>query len=155
MLSARACPPFRPSALAVASLVFSWISPVAIRMTWTALPITSAGRFSPFGPLGIRVAYWLADCFAREGMMATPQADIYGKPFTKRQFVLLEIFLRPNGGTFAELSKADMGLGPKVEAHSYKTDSETLAPRVGGIAWRDPPHSGLKASRRFGIKISN
>ena len=48
--------------------------------------------------------------------MATPQADIYGKPFTRRQFVLLEIFLRPNGGTFAELSEADMGLGPKVQA---------------------------------------
>ena len=30
----------------------SSISPVAIRMTWTALPITSAGRFSPLGPLG-------------------------------------------------------------------------------------------------------
>src|SRR5450432_3668207 len=31
----------------------SSISPVAIRMTWTALPITSAGGFSPFGPRGI------------------------------------------------------------------------------------------------------
>jgi hypothetical protein len=31
----------------------SVIWPVAIRMTWTALPITSAGRLSPFGPLGI------------------------------------------------------------------------------------------------------
>jgi hypothetical protein len=29
------------------------ISPVAIRITWTALPITSAGRFSPFGPRGM------------------------------------------------------------------------------------------------------
>jgi hypothetical protein len=28
-------------------------SPVAIRMTLTAAPITSAGRFSPRGPLGI------------------------------------------------------------------------------------------------------
>jgi hypothetical protein len=27
-------------------------SPVSTRMTWTALPITSAGRFSPLGPLG-------------------------------------------------------------------------------------------------------
>ena len=26
---------------------------MAIRMTWTALPITSAGRFSPLGPVGI------------------------------------------------------------------------------------------------------
>jgi len=87
--------------------------------------------------------------------VATPQADIYGKPFTKRQFVLLDIFLRPNGGTFAELSEADMGLGPKVEAHSYKTDSETLAVRVGGTAWRDAPRSGPKSLRRFGIKIPN
>ena len=30
-------------------------SPVAIRMTFTALPITSAGRFSPLGPLGIKL----------------------------------------------------------------------------------------------------
>src|SRR6266849_5678694 len=29
------------------------ISPVASRMTWTALPITSRGRRSPFGPRGI------------------------------------------------------------------------------------------------------
>jgi hypothetical protein len=29
------------------------VSPVAIRMTWTALPITSDGRFSPRGPSGI------------------------------------------------------------------------------------------------------
>jgi hypothetical protein len=37
-------------------LVFSSssvFSPVAIRITWTALPITSAGHFSPRGPLGI------------------------------------------------------------------------------------------------------
>src|SRR5258708_1065128 len=47
----------RPSATAAAflpsSVVVSSIWPVAIRMTWTALPITSAGRFSPFGPRGI------------------------------------------------------------------------------------------------------
>jgi len=30
------------------------ISPIAIRMTWPALPITSVGRFSPLGPRGIR-----------------------------------------------------------------------------------------------------
>ncbi len=29
------------------------LSPIAIRMTWTALPITSAGRFSPLGPRGM------------------------------------------------------------------------------------------------------
>ena len=28
-----------------------------IRMTWTALSITSAGRFSPLGPLGIIRSY--------------------------------------------------------------------------------------------------
>ena len=27
--------------------IVSWISPISTRMTWTALPITSAGRFSP------------------------------------------------------------------------------------------------------------
>ncbi len=32
---------------------FSSSSPVAILITFTALPITSAGRFSPRGPLGI------------------------------------------------------------------------------------------------------
>jgi len=37
-----------PSSVSVSS-----ISPVAIFMTWIALPITSAGRFSPLGPLGI------------------------------------------------------------------------------------------------------
>jgi hypothetical protein len=31
-------------------------SPVAMRMTFTALPITSAGRFSPFGPRGIKLS---------------------------------------------------------------------------------------------------
>ena len=37
------------------SLAFSaW--PVAIRMTWTAPSITSAGRFSPLGPLGMWAA---------------------------------------------------------------------------------------------------
>jgi hypothetical protein len=35
------------------SVLVSSISPVAIRMTWTALPITSAGRPSPRGPLGM------------------------------------------------------------------------------------------------------
>ena len=35
------------------SAFMSSISPVAIRMIWTALPITSAGRFSPLGPRGI------------------------------------------------------------------------------------------------------
>ena len=30
-------------------------SPVAMRMTLTALPITSAGRFSPLGPVGMGI----------------------------------------------------------------------------------------------------
>ena len=61
MLLARAAPPFLPSAFAAGSLPSSGYngtrqsSPVAIRMTWTALPITSAGRFSPLGPLGMGV----------------------------------------------------------------------------------------------------
>jgi hypothetical protein len=54
---ALAFPPIRPSATAAAflpsSVTLSSISPVAIRMTWTALPITSAGRRSPLGPRGI------------------------------------------------------------------------------------------------------
>jgi hypothetical protein len=45
---ARAAPPLRPSATAAAflpsSVIVSSASPVA-RMTWTALPITSAWRF--------------------------------------------------------------------------------------------------------------
>jgi len=32
---------------------FVVFEPVAMRMTWTALPITSAGRRSPLGPRGI------------------------------------------------------------------------------------------------------
>jgi AhpD family alkylhydroperoxidase len=53
-MKARASPAL-PLATAAASfgLIFSSISPVAIRMTWTALPITSAGRFSPLGPRAI------------------------------------------------------------------------------------------------------
>ncbi|MGB8366632.1 MAG: hypothetical protein WCE20_19210 [Rhizomicrobium sp.] len=58
---ARAAPPFRPPlrAYSFPSLagVFSSISPVAIRMTWTALPMTSAGRFWPWGPLGIGIVW--------------------------------------------------------------------------------------------------
>ena len=51
-LPARACPPFCPSAFAaglrpVVGVAPSSISPVAILMTWTALPITSAGRLRP------------------------------------------------------------------------------------------------------------
>jgi hypothetical protein len=50
--------------------------------------------------------------------MVAPSADIFGKPFTKRQFVLLELFMRKDGATFDELSAADMSLGPKVQARS-------------------------------------
>jgi hypothetical protein len=35
--------------------------------------------------------------------MTTPTVDIRGKPFTKRQIVLLDEFLRPKGGTLDEL----------------------------------------------------
>src|ERR1700722_206347 len=55
--SARALPPMRPSATAAAflpsSVVVCSISPVAIRVTWKALPMTSAGRLSPLGPRGM------------------------------------------------------------------------------------------------------
>src|SRR5713101_7645950 len=49
-LSARAFPPLRPSSTAALFLpssvsLDSFTSPVAIRMIWTALPITSGGRF--------------------------------------------------------------------------------------------------------------
>src|SRR6185437_9888936 len=55
-VAALALPPRLPSsaaALLVAGDRSSSSSPVAIRMTLTALPITSAGRFSPRGPLGM------------------------------------------------------------------------------------------------------
>lgn len=84
--------------------------------------------------------------------MSTPHADIHGKPFTKRQFVLLELFLRSNGATLSELRAADMSLGPKVEARSYIRDSKILAPRIGGIAWNDAPRTKPKGHRRFGIR---
>ena len=53
---ARAFPPARPPRRMCSfagSGFTSSTSPVAIRMMWTALPITSAGRFSPLGPFGI------------------------------------------------------------------------------------------------------
>jgi len=54
-------PPSRPRATAAASLplsfVISSVCPVAIRMTWTAAPITSAGLRWPFGPLGIPLGW--------------------------------------------------------------------------------------------------
>src|SRR5712691_8841957 len=53
--AARALPPRLPSSAAadLAESSSSGSSPVAIRMTSTAAPITSAGRFSPRGPRGI------------------------------------------------------------------------------------------------------
>src|SRR5271156_6574955 len=56
---ALAAPPLAPSAFALGSLPssvgsVSTSSPVAIRITLTALPMTSAGRFWPLGPVGIR-----------------------------------------------------------------------------------------------------
>jgi hypothetical protein len=85
--------------------------------------------------------------------MATPHVDINGRRFTKRQFVLLELLRRPKGATLDELRAADMSLGPKVQARSYKTDSETLARRVGGTAWRDPVRERPAGQRRFGIRV--
>ena len=58
-LFARAFPPKLPSwAAALWALDVSVSSPVAIRITLTALPITSAGRFWPFGPVGIDFAFY-------------------------------------------------------------------------------------------------
>jgi hypothetical protein len=55
--TARALPPRDPSfaaAFLARSVSSSSVSsPVAIRMTLTALPITSAGRFWPWGPRGM------------------------------------------------------------------------------------------------------
>jgi hypothetical protein len=52
---ARALPPLLPnSAAAERGGVASSISPVAMRITCTALPITSAGRFRPLGSLGTK-----------------------------------------------------------------------------------------------------
>lgn len=56
LLLARAAPPSFPSCAAALAGVwsnFSVSSPVAIRMIFTAAPITSAGRFWPRGPLGM------------------------------------------------------------------------------------------------------
>lgn len=52
---ARAFPPLLPSSAAadLGAALVSIISPVAIRPTMIAAPITSAGRRSPLGPLGI------------------------------------------------------------------------------------------------------
>jgi hypothetical protein len=54
MADALAIPPLLPNSAAAADFcsIFSSTCPVAIRMTWTALPMTSAGRFWPCGPLG-------------------------------------------------------------------------------------------------------
>jgi hypothetical protein len=50
IVAARAFPPLLPnSAAALRSGSASYSSPVAIRITFAALPITSAGRFSPRG----------------------------------------------------------------------------------------------------------
>jgi hypothetical protein len=63
--SALALPPFRPRLTAALSLPSSFrsssSSPVAILAILTALATTSAGRFSPFGPLGIQ-------CFLTEAV---------------------------------------------------------------------------------------
>jgi hypothetical protein len=81
--------------------------------------------------------------------MTVPQVDIFGKRFTERDKKLLELLLRPNGATKYELNRATM---KRVAAHSFKNDSDRLAKRVGGTAWRDPPGKG--DTRRFGIKLT-
>jgi hypothetical protein len=60
---ARAFPPMRPNATAAGFFpsdpgvgFTSSISPVAILPIMTVRAFTSAGRFSPFGPRGIRIA---------------------------------------------------------------------------------------------------
>src|SRR6185437_501482 len=54
-------------------------SPVAIFITITAAPITSPGRFSPFGPLGKQASYCLADhtanVFAGRGQHLTNRLE--------------------------------------------------------------------------------
>jgi hypothetical protein len=75
ILAARAFPPRLPSSAAAffaeSVSTSSVSSPVAIRMTLTALPITSAARFSPRGPLGIGLDPVAAAEFENPGA-ATP-----------------------------------------------------------------------------------
>ena len=63
------CAAFGPSAFAAGSLPSSGSSsissPVAMRMTLTALPMTSAGRFSPLGPVGIGLIFLRDDVKTR------------------------------------------------------------------------------------------
>ena len=74
---ARAAPPLAPSAFAAGSLpssiVSSSISPVAICMTRTALPMTSAGRFWPLGPVGMR----FIRPFEQMSFLEAVERDIY------------------------------------------------------------------------------
>src|SRR5687768_3182661 len=52
---ARAAPPALPPLARLGALLgLSSASPVAMRPTRMAAPITSAGRFSPLGPLGMQ-----------------------------------------------------------------------------------------------------
>jgi hypothetical protein len=66
---ARALPPFRPPRRLL-PVGWSSASPVAMRITWTALLTTSAGRFAPFGVLGI-----LPTAYRRNG----PERDRAGR----------------------------------------------------------------------------
>ena len=77
-------PPAAPRTAEPDSSSFSSISPVAIRMTWTALPITSAGRFWPWGPLGMAYFYRIfrqfdtgCPIFGRVGFENLSRALIY------------------------------------------------------------------------------
>src|SRR2546423_3379240 len=100
MPAALAFPPMRPSATAAAflpsSVVMSSISPVAILATMMALPITSAGRFSPLGPRGIGGHLHERSDQAQQCLLFWPisaaqelaQFDV-GKPTTRRSVGLV------------------------------------------------------------------
>ena len=81
--------------------------------------------------------------------MIVPTADINGKPFSERDRKLLALLLRPQGAMLEVLNSAVTKPGKKP-AWSFKTDSERLAKRIGGTAWRG--REGLGGTRPFGIK---
>ena len=60
-------PPLPSSAAALFTVLSSVFSPVAIRMTFTAAPITSAVRLTLFGPFGIRSFFVLCHQFVGRG----------------------------------------------------------------------------------------
>src|SRR6266478_9055934 len=93
MPSARALPPMRPSATAAgflpSSVVMSSISPVAILAIMTALPMASAGCFSPLVPLALAVSFssnrWRADDGGRRVVRERPEDAKAGARFRIRR----------------------------------------------------------------------